>query len=122
MLLKCSLFCWHVRGLSVCILFLQNFVDSQETCQGPRGVTRQYQIGFQTGAFKVYEIVNTTACRAARCSHTYSLLNVDSVPSSYDSVSVAAENVVGVGAARTCTTQTISQLNLSCACSNNGFK
>ena len=27
-----------------------------------------------------------------------------------DSVSVAAENVVGVGAARTCTTQTISDL------------
>ena len=31
-------------------------------------------------------------------------------PSSYDSVSVAAENLVGVGAARTCTTQPISEL------------
>ena len=31
-------------------------------------------------------------------------------PSSYDHVSVAAENIVGVGAARTCTAQTISEL------------
>ena len=48
------------------------------------------------------------------CSHTYNLLNVDGVPSSYDSVSVAAENVLGVGAARTCTTQTVSELHTSC--------
>ena len=34
-------------------------------------------------------------------------------PSSYDSVSVAAENVVGMGAARTCTTQPISKLTTS---------
>ena len=85
-------------------------MDSQEACQGPKGVTRQYQIRYQIGPFKVYENVNTTACKAERCSHTYNLLNVDSIPSGYDSVSVAAENVVGVGPARLCTTQTISEL------------
>ena len=96
-------------------------MDSQEACQGPRGVTRQYQIRFQIGSFKVYESVNTTACRAERCSHTYNLLNVDSIPSSYDSVSVAAMNVVGVGPARTCTAQTISELQFI-MCSNIVFK
>ena len=96
-------------------------MDSRETCQGPRGVTRQYQIRYQIGSFKVYENLNTTVCRAERCSHTYNLLNVDSVPSSYDSVSVVAENVVGVGAARTCTAQTISELKFI-MCSNIEFK
>ena len=55
--------------------------------------------------------VNVTACTAGKCSHTFNLSS-DSVPSSYDNVSVAAENVVGVGPARTCPTQTISELNL----------
>ena len=55
--------------------------------------------------------VNVTACTAGKCSHTFNLSS-DSVPSSYDSVSVTAENVVGVGAARTCPTQPISELNL----------
>ena len=55
--------------------------------------------------------VNVTACTAGNCSHTFNLSS-DSVPSSYDSVSVAAENVVGVGATRTCPTQPISELNL----------
>ena len=95
---------------SVWYLFLQNPVDSQETCQGPREANRQYQIRYQIGPFKVYESVNTTGCRAERCSHTYNLLNID-VPSSYDSVSVAAVNVVGMGPARLCTTQPISKLN-----------
>ena len=89
---------------------LQNPVDPQEACQGPRGVIRHYQIGYQIGSFTVYENVNTTTCRAERCSHTYNLLNVENAPSGYDSVSVAAENVVGFGAARTCTAQTISEL------------
>ena len=53
--------------------------------------------------------VNVTACTAGKCSHTFNLSS-DSVPSSYDSVSVAAVNVVGVGPARTCTTQSISKL------------
>ena len=89
---------------------LQNPVDPQEGCQGPRGVTRRYQIRYQIGSFKVYENVNATTCRDERCSHMYNLLTVQSEPSSYDSVSVAAENVVGFGAARTCTAQTISKL------------
>ena len=92
---------------------LQDPVDPQEACRGPRGLITQYQIRFQIGSFRETEYVNSSECRAERCSHTFNLLNVlsDSVPSSYDSVSVAAENVVGVGAARTCTTQSISKLN-----------
>ena len=53
--------------------------------------------------------INPTACTARNCRHTFNLRS-NSVPSSYDSVTVAAENVVGVGAARTCTTQAISEL------------
>ena len=50
-------------------------------------------------------------CKARRCNYTFE--PPPNPPSSYDSVSVAAENVVGVGAARTCTTQTISELNIT---------
>ena len=53
--------------------------------------------------------VNLTACTARKCSHTFNLWS-DSVPSSYDSVSVVAVNAVGVGAPRTCTAQSISEL------------
>ena len=56
----------------------------------------------------VTENVNISMCTAGRCSHTFEPSSNSS--SSYDNVSVAAENVVGVGAARTCTTQTISEL------------
>ena len=52
--------------------------------------------------------VSLDRCAAGRCSHTFQ--PPSNPPSSYDSVSVAAENVVGVGAARTCTTQPISEL------------
>ena len=92
---------------------LQDPVDPQEACGGPRGRITQYQIRFQIGSFRETEYVNSSACRAERCSHTFNLLNIlsDSVPSSYDSVSVAAENVVGVGPARTCTAQSISKFN-----------
>ena len=55
--------------------------------------------------------VNIARCTAGRCSHTFE--PPSNPPSSYDSVSVVAENVVGVGAARTCTAQTISELTLS---------
>jgi len=67
----------------------------------------QYRISFQTGSTVATENVNIASCTAGRCSHTFELPS--NPPSSYDSVSVAAENVVGVGAARTCTTQTISE-------------
>ena len=43
-----------------------------------------------------------------RCSHTFE--PPSNPPSSYGSVSVAAVNVVGVGAVRNCTTHTISEL------------
>ena len=54
------------------------------------------------------ENLNVARCTVGRCNHTFE--PPSNPPSSYDSVSVAAENVVGVGAARTCTTQTISEL------------
>jgi len=59
------------------------------------------------------ESVNIVSCAAGRCSHsfdaTYNLLN-GSFSVSIDNLSVAAENVVGIGAARTCTAQPISEL------------
>ena len=55
--------------------------------------------------------VNITRCTAGRCSYTFE--SPPNSSSSYDNVSVAAENVVGVGAARTCTAQPISELTLS---------
>ena len=78
---------------------------------GVSGDITQYQISFQTGSVVVTENVNTARCTAGRCSHTFE--PPSNPPSSYDSVSVAAENVVGVGAARTCTTQPISELQVS---------
>jgi len=72
----------------------------------------EYQITFQTGSVVATENVNIAACTAGRCSHTF---EPPSNPSSrYYGVSVAAENVVGVGAARTCTTQPISELLRHC--------
>ena len=87
-------------------------MDPQEACQGPRGRIIGYETNFQIGSSVDREKVNITACIAGTCNHSSNLLG-DSVPSSYDRVSVAAENVVGVGAARNCTTQTISELNLN---------
>ena len=57
----------------------------------------------------VSESVPIARCTDGRCSHTFKPLSNPS--SSYDSVSVAAENVVGVGAARMCITQTISEFD-----------
>ena len=83
-------------------------MDREEACLGPRGVITQYQISFQTGSVVTTESVNIARCTAWRCRHTFK--PPSNALSSYDSVSVAAENVVGVGAARTCTTQPISEL------------
>ena len=69
---------------------------------------RLYQISFQTESFVVSKDVNSSRCTAGRCSHTFE--PPSNPPSSYDNVLVAAENVVGVGAARTCGTQVISEL------------
>jgi len=79
-----------------------------DPCLGVTGNITQYQISFQTGSAVSTESVNVARCTAGRCSHTFE--PPSNSPSSYDSVLVAAENVVGVGAARTCTTQTISEL------------
>ena len=81
----------------------------QETCPGD---ITQYQISFQTGSSMDNVSVSNARCTAGRCSHTFE--PPSNPPSSYDSVSVAAENMVGVGAGRTCTTQPISELNLPC--------
>ena len=82
-------------------------MDPVKACQGPKAVTTQYQIRFQSGSVVNTENVDYARCTAGRCSHTFEPpLNP---PSSYDSVSVAAENVVGVGTARTCTLHPISE-------------
>ena len=94
---------------SVWNLFFQDLLDTREACQRPRGDITQYQISFQTGSVVATENVNIARCTAGRCSHTFE--PPSNPPSSYDSVSVAAENVVGVGAARTCTTQPIGEFN-----------
>ena len=82
--------------------------DPVDPCLGLSGGITQYQISLQIGSVVATEIVNIARCTAGRCSHTFELPS--NPPSSYDSVSVAAENVVGAGAERTCTTQPISEL------------
>ena len=76
-------------------------------CPGIRGDITQYQISFQTGSVMATENVNIARCIAGRCSHNFE--PPSNPPLSYHSVSVAAENVVGVGTPRICTTQTISE-------------
>ena len=90
---------------------MQDPVDPGEACPGPSGDIARYQINFQTGSVVATEIMNSTECIVGICEYTYRPASNGSVCSSYDNVSVAAENVMGVGAARTCTTQTISELN-----------
>ena len=65
------------------------------------------------------EIMNSTKCISGIC--IYQPASNGRVSSSYDNVSVAAENVIGIGTARTCTTQTISELNLRFILSHNYF-
>ena len=91
-------------------IFLQDPVGS---CPGLTGNITQYQIRFQTESVVDTENVNIAKCIAGRCNHTFE--PPSNPPTSYDSVSVAAENVVGVGAARTCTSQTISELPVTCS-------
>ena len=66
-----------------------------------------YQITFKTGSVVATENVKSARCTAGRCNHTFE--PPSNPPISYGSVSVAAKNVVGMGAARKCTTQTISE-------------
>ena len=92
-------------------LFLQNPVDPEPPCPGPSRNIMEYQITLQTLIMNFTENVTSTECTTENCSHTF---EPPSNSSNYDSVSVAAENVVGVGAARTCTTQPISELLRHC--------
>ena len=81
--------------------------DPAGACPGPTGNITQYQISFQTGSM-VTKIVPIGRCTAGMCNCSF--VAPSNPPSSYDNVSVVAENVVGVGAARTCTPQNISEL------------
>ena len=60
-----------------------------EACLGPTRDITQYQIRFQSGPVVATENVNIPTCTAGRCSHTFE--PPSNPPSSYDSVSVAAE-------------------------------
>ena len=108
-----TMVCCIYRGTILNNLSLQNPVDPDpgEACPGPSGDITLYQIRFRTGSVVATENVNVARCTAGRCSHSFE--PPSNPPSSYDSVSVAAENMAGVGAARTCTVQTISELTLS---------
>ena len=79
--------------------------DPLDPCPGVNGDITQYLISFQTGSVMDIENVTVAGCISGRCSHAFEPSS--NPPSSYDGVSVAAENVVGVGAERTCTAQTI---------------
>ena len=110
---------WVSRGpswvLCTCYIPLQ---DPREACPDVTGNITQYQIRFQTGSVVATENVNIARCTTGRCNHSFE--PPSNPPSSYDSVSVAAENVVGVGATRTCTAQTISELiSSSCILTGN---
>ena len=82
-------------------------MDPLEACPGSSGIIIQYQIIFKSGSIVDAKNVRPSECTARVCDYTFE--SPSNPPSSYDSVSVAAVNVVGVGAARTCTTQIISE-------------
>ena len=89
-------------GVLYGVTSLQNPVDP---CPGVTGDITQYLISFQTGSSVDTENVNIAECTAGRCSHSF--VPPSNPPSSYYNVSAAAENVVGIGALRRCTIQTI---------------
>ena len=82
-------------------------MDTGKACPGSNGDITQYKINFCP---RSYLNVNLTACTVERCGHTFNLLN-DNVTSRYDNVSVAAENLVGMGTAKACATLPISECN-----------
>ena len=105
-----------IRYCSILVAYLnislQDPIDPGEGCPGITGNITQYQISFQTRFLVDTENVNIARCTPRRCNHTFE--PPSNPPSSYDSVSVAAKNVVGVGAARTCATQPISESAYFC--------
>lgn len=87
--------------------------DPGEVCSAPRGVITHYLIKYRarslSGPFVVAESVDISQCNARTCRHPFEPdMNRRIL---YDSVSVAGYNIVGVGAERICTAQTISKLN-----------
>ena len=103
------LFHWLVAHWNIS---LQDPVNPEEACPGVIGAITHYQISFHTASFAATE--NIMRCTARRCSHTFE--PPSNPPSTYDSVSVAAQNVVGVGPAKTCTTQSIGELQVLSCC------
>ena len=85
-------------------------MDPVKSCPGPSGSITEYQINIQIGSLVYFESVNASMCINGLCIHTFEPAHPNH-SLSYDSVSAAAKNVVGVGAARTCTAQPISKLN-----------
>ena len=81
-------------------------MDAGKACPGSNGDITQYKINFCP---RSYVNVNLTAGTVERCGHTFNLSN-DNITSRYD-VSVAAENLVGVGTAKACATLPISEFN-----------
>ena len=88
-------------------------LDPREVCPAPRGIITQYLIRYYArslnGPFVVGESVDISQCNARMCRHPFE--RDMNRPTLYDSVSVAGDNMVGVGAERICTAQTISKLN-----------
>ena len=91
--------------LALWMVLLYSLQDPVDPCPGETGNITKYQISFGTKHTVDTQNVNTARCTNGRCSNTF--VPPSSLP--YYSVSASAENVVGVGAARTCTTQDISK-------------
>ena len=88
-------------------------LDPREVCPAPRGVITHYLIRYRarslSGSFVVPESVDISQCNGRMCRH---LFEPDmNRPILYDSVSVAGENMVGMGPERICTARTISKLH-----------
>ena len=88
------------------VFYHASIQDAVDPCPGISGVIKFYDINYQNTTVNI----DVLMCMNGRCSHTFE--PPSNPPSSYGNVSVAAENKVGVGAARTCTAQTISELPL----------
>lgn len=96
----------NVLELPPFVLSLQDPIDPAKACPGPSGNVTHYQISFQTGPF--VKNISVNDCEGGKCSHSFE--PPSNPPLSYDRVSVAAENVVGVGAVKLCTARIISEL------------
>ena len=85
--------------------YIASLQDPLDPCPGVTGDITKYRISFLTGSLVNIENVTVAECINGRCSHPF--VPLSNSTSNYDSVSVAAMNVLGVGSAKTCTTQTI---------------